>query len=144
MRLHGSNHVTDDIDFCYARDLGNLQAVVDALAPYNPRLAGVDEELPFLWDARTLRSGQNFTLDTDIGAVDLLGEAAGVTSFEELWDRSQEMDLEGVPVRVASIPDILAMKRAAGRDKDQRHILELEDLGELILKESPGDSEATE
>lgn len=128
MNLHGSTHLTADIDFCYDRSPENLAAVVAALARYHPRLAGAPPDLPFLWDARTLKSGLNFTLDTDIGAVDILGEAAGVDSFDGLWERSVEMGLDGIHVHVASIDDLIAMKKAANRPKDQTHALELEDI----------------
>jgi len=42
------------------------------------------------------------------------------------------MELYGMHVRVASIDDLLSMKRAANRAKDQNHILELEALKKLL------------
>jgi len=134
---HGSEAVTRDLDVCYARDSGNLSAVAGALAPLHPRLRGAPEGLPFVLDARALRGGANFTLVTDAGDVDLLGDAAGVESFEALWERSVEMDVFGVSVRVASLDDLIAMKRAAGRVKDQPHLLELERLRALAAEEKP-------
>jgi predicted nucleotidyltransferase len=68
---------------------------------------------------------------TDLGPLDLLGKAAGVTSFDGLWQRSIIMNVYGVTVHVASLDDLIAMKRAAGRPKDQNHILELEALRKL-------------
>jgi len=47
-----------------------------------PRLRGTPPDLPFLWDARTLRAGLNFTLDTDLGPIDLLGEVSGIGQYE--------------------------------------------------------------
>src|SRR5580693_7594428 len=73
---HGSARNTFDLDICYARDGANLQRLVRALAPLHPTLRGAPPGLPFLWDAETLRRGLNFTLDTDIGSLDLLGEVA--------------------------------------------------------------------
>ena len=32
MRIHGSAHITDDLDICYRRTPGNLQAVAAAFA----------------------------------------------------------------------------------------------------------------
>ena len=116
----------------YARDAANLAALAEALAPFHPRLRGVPEDLPFRWDAWTLRGGTNFTLITDAGELDLLGYAAGAESFEALWERATETELFGVPVRVASLDDLIAMKRAAGRPKDQAHLLELESLRNLL------------
>jgi predicted nucleotidyltransferase len=132
MIAQGSDAVTRDVDVCYARDMDNLTALARALAPFHPHLRGADENLPFRWDARTLRSGLNFTLSTDAGEIDLLGEAAGAQSFEALWNHAQEMELFGVPVQVASIEHLIAMKRAAGRPKDQVHLMELERLRTLL------------
>jgi hypothetical protein len=131
MRLHGSAHITDDVDVCYGRDASNLQALADALAPYHPTLRGAPADLPFFLDARSLKAGLNFTLATDIGALDILGEPAGLTSFERLWERSVPMEVHGLNVRVASLDDLIEMKRAAGRPKDQSHLLELEALLKL-------------
>jgi predicted nucleotidyltransferase len=132
MRAHGSDYQTADLDLCYARTPDNLVALAAALAPLHPRLRGAPEELPFVLDARALRSGANFTLVTEAGAVDLLGDVAGAGPFEALWERATEMELFGVPVRVASLDDLIAMKRAAGRVKDQPHLVELERLRSLV------------
>src|SRR5579862_2435876 len=125
MRMHGSSHETDDLDVVYARDPANLKAVVDALTSSSPRLRVRDGEIPFLWDTVTLQRGLNFTLRTDIGDVDLLGEAAGAPDFQQLWDCSTQFDVEGNPVHVASIDALISMKQAANRTKDQLHILEI-------------------
>jgi predicted nucleotidyltransferase len=131
LAVHGSDHVTLDVDLAYSRAPENLSAVAAALAEFHPRLRGAPEDLPFRWDARTLRAGLNFTLTTEAGRVDLLGEVSGVDSFEGLWERALETELFGVRVRIASIGDLIAMKRAAGRAKDQAHLLELERLRRL-------------
>ena len=128
MRLQGSAHLTDDIDFAVARDPANLELLIKALAPYHPSLRGAPPGLPFFWDARTLKNIMNITLRTDLGSVDLLGEVAGVASFEQLWEGATVLDLEGLPVRVASIPALIAMKKAADRPKDRLHLMELEQM----------------
>jgi predicted nucleotidyltransferase len=131
MRAHGSRHVTDDLDLYYARDRQNLAAIADALTPLHPRLRGIPEGLPFRWDVHMLRSSANLTLATDAGDFDLLSDITGVDSFQGLWERSVEMELFGVPVRVASLEDLIRMKRAANRPKDQTHLFELEALRRL-------------
>ena len=128
MRLQGSAHITDDIDFAVARDPANLDALVRALAPHHPALRGAPPGLPFFWDARTLKNIMNITLQTDLGSMGLLGEPAGIGSFEQLWNEATTLDLDGLPVRVASIPSLIAMKRAAGRRKDLLHLMELEQM----------------
>jgi hypothetical protein len=123
--LRGSSRVTEDFDLCYSRERANLERLVTALAPFRPRLRGVPEDLPFLWDAQTLRSGMNFTLTTTIGDVDLLGEVAGVGAFSEVDRDATPLDLYGHSIRVMSLDALERAKRAAGRAKD------LLDLGEI-------------
>ena len=138
MVAHGSAHITEDIDICYARDRENLVALVAALTPSNPHLRGAPEGLPFLFDTRTLANAFNLTLATDIGSVDLLGEVPGVGSFDTLWGRSVTLEMGGVLVRVASVDDLIAMKEAAGRLKDQSHVLELRALRKLTAGDDSG------
>ena len=38
--------------------------------------------------------------------------------FDELWERSERVELSSVPVRIASIPDLIRMKEIAGRPQD--------------------------
>ena len=138
MAAYGSAHVTQDIDAGYARDRENIAAVRAAFAPLHPRLRGFPADLPFVWDERTLRAATNLTLDTDVSPVDLLGDIPGVDSFEGLWNRSVTTQLYGMTVQVASIDDLIAMKRAANRPKDQVHLLELLALQQLIDNELRG------
>src|SRR5918992_1270731 len=79
--LQGSARLTRDLDICYARDRTNLKALAAALAPFRPRLRGAPASLPFTFDWRTLESGLNFTLTSDAGDIDLLGEIAGIGTF---------------------------------------------------------------
>ncbi len=137
MVAHGSAHITEDIDICYARDGENLAALVAALKPSNPHLRGAPEGLPFLFDTRTFANAFNLTLTTDMGSVDLLAEVPGIGSFRELWVRSVILELEGTPVRVASLDDLIAMKEAAARLKDQSHVLELRALRKLLAADGP-------
>jgi hypothetical protein len=46
--------------------------------------------------------------------------------FEELWARSEVLTLTGTTVRVASIPDLIRMKKLAGRPVDRLDIEELQ------------------
>jgi hypothetical protein len=127
-RLHGSPTVTNDLDLCYARDRGNLEALAAALRTMHARLRGVDDDVPFMMDAESLHRGDRFTFVTDAGSVDILGMPSGVSGFDELARAAVRMDLNGLTVMVASIDDLIRMKRAAGRPKD---LIEVEVLGAL-------------
>lgn len=54
--------------------------------------------------------------------------------FEELWSRSQEFELRVTTVRVASIPDLIHLKRLAGRPQDHADIEQLEAILEAKRK----------
>jgi hypothetical protein len=69
---------------------------------------------------------------TDLGVIDLIDEVPGVRSFEDLWDRSSIKHVYELTLRIAALDDLIAMKRAAGRTKDQGHLEELEALRRLI------------
>src|SRR5258708_36572501 len=83
LSLHSAAYITYDIDICYSRKRENLEKIASALKPLSPRLRGFPKELPFIWDASTLLNGTNFTLDTDIGDFDMLGEVSGIANFDE-------------------------------------------------------------
>ena len=117
-RLHGSPTVTNDTDICYERTPVNLERLAAALQELGAKLRGVDEDVPFLLDAKTLAAGDHFTFRTQAGDFDLLGTPAGVQGFAELADRAKTFDIDGIAVIVASIDDLIRMKRAAGRAKD--------------------------
>lgn len=87
--------------------------------------------MEFVPDARTLRSVDVLTLDTDGGALDVLARPAGAPPYAELRRAAERVELGGFAVLVASIPHLIAMKRAAGRLKDLADIAELEAVARL-------------
>lgn len=121
---HGSNYPSFDLDVAYARDRANITRLVSALDEIGVRLRGGPADLPFVLDARTIENGSNFTFITPHGDLDVLGDVAGVKSFEELRESSVERDISGILVRVASISDLISMKRAANRTKDKLMVAE--------------------
>lgn len=127
---HGAARPTFDLDICYARDPENLLRLARTLGAWNPALRGAPAALPFLWDAETLRRGLNFTLTTDLGTLDLLGEVAGVGSYERVRSQAVIRQVFGIECAVLSLPDLIASKRAADRAKDKEALLELEALWE--------------
>lgn len=136
MIARGASHITFDVDVSYERNTENLIALVKVLKNCHARLRNVPADLPFLLNVKTFKNVQNLTLTTDVGDLDLLAEPAGVDSFKDLWDRATEIEIFGFMVRVASLEDLIAMKRAAGRPKDQQHLLELLDLQQFLRDEA--------
>ncbi|HEX6208842.1 MAG TPA: hypothetical protein VF058_10865 [Actinomycetota bacterium] len=116
--LRGSPMITGDLDICYARDEANLRALSDALRRLGARLRGIDEDVPFRLDAEPLKAGDRFTFSTNAGPLDCLGTPSGTDGFADLEASATDEDLDGLVVRVASLDDLIRMKRAAGRPQD--------------------------
>jgi predicted nucleotidyltransferase len=85
-----------------------------------------------------VRRGLNFTLDTELGALDLLGEVTGGGSYEALLPSTEEVELFGYPCRTVTLDKLIDLKRAAGRPKDNEVLAELEALRDR--RESLGSS----
>lgn len=54
--------------------------------------------------------------------------AEDVLPFDDLWGRSEVRDLTSTTVRVASIADLITLKRHAGRPQDLQDIAALEEI----------------
>ncbi len=129
--LWGSPRNTFDLDVCPSTDAGNLDALGKALVELGAQLRGVDENTSFSPDERTLRQVEVLTLDTIAGPLDVLMRPAGASAYERLRRRATRVDVDGFSVLVASIEDLIAMKRATGRLKDEVDVEELEAIQRL-------------
>ena len=129
--MHGSARVTQDLDIRFATDEANLSALGHVLTGLNARLRGVDDDGPFVADARTLRNVEVLTLLTELGPLDVLARPAGAPSYERMRRRADRFELEDFSVLVAAIDDLVAMKLAAGRKKDLADIAELQTITRL-------------
>jgi hypothetical protein len=134
--LHGSAQATFDLDICYATDEGNLEALGDVLIGLGARLKGVEQRVPFVPDGQTLRQVELLTMVTGAGELDVLTRPAGGPGYEALRRNADRFDLDGLSVLVASIDDLIAMKTASGRRKDEAAVEELEAIKRLQAKRS--------
>lgn len=124
--LQASPRFTRDLDICHSTAARNLERLGGMLVALDAKLRGVDEDLPFVPDVRTLRRTQMLTLSTREGNLDLLVDPPGSPGYAALRRRADVVDLDGAPVRVASLEDLMSMKRAAGRPQDEVDVESLE------------------
>jgi Nucleotidyl transferase AbiEii toxin, Type IV TA system len=124
--IQGAARFTKDLDICYSTDAQNLDRLGVVLTSLNARLRGVDEDIPFIPDGRTLRHTQILTLATPDGNLDLLVRPDGSPNYPTLRARASEVDLDGFTVRIASVEDMISMKRASARPQDLVDIESLE------------------
>ncbi|HEX7276375.1 MAG TPA: hypothetical protein VF244_03290 [Acidimicrobiales bacterium] len=121
----GAPIVTNDLDICYERSKGNMDRLAAALKELGAKLrvAHVDEELPFILDGRNLATGDSFTFRTDVGDLDVLATPSGTAGFRDLDAKATTFDLgDGLLARVVSLDDLIRMKEAARRPKDESHL----------------------
>ena len=101
----------------------------------NARIRTESEEVPALLDAHFLAS-MPFMLNlvTEFGFVDLTFDPSGPTRGFAEWnaDASSEVVADGLVIRVTSLDDIIASKRAADREKDRRALPYLESLRDIL------------
>lgn len=130
-RIHGSPTVTNDVDVCHEISAANLKRVARALEEMEAtlRLPDIDERVDVAIDERLLAATRNLTLNTEFGAFDLLARPAGTEGYHDLVRDAVKVKLErGLSVAIASIDDLIRMKRASGRPKD---LIEIEVLTAL-------------
>jgi hypothetical protein len=116
--IRGSPVITGDVDICYGCDDENLERLAAALVELGATLRGAPLDVPFRLDAKTLKAGDHFTFSAAGGPLDCLGTPAGTDGFADLDSSATDEDLDGLVVRVASVDDLIRMKRAAGRAQE--------------------------
>ena len=132
---HGSARLTLDLDVVYRRTAANIARLVSAIKPIRPYLRGAPPGLPFSWDQEAVKKGLNFTLITDLGALDLLGAVTGGGTYDELLPHSIKLRLHETDCFCLDLDYLIKVKRAAGRPKDFEAIAELEAIREEISRQ---------
>lgn len=129
--IQGSARLTNDIDICYGTAPDNLERLVRLLQRWHPYLRDVEPGLPFVFDVRALRTNPVMTLTTDLGAIDLFDQVAGVGGYSDARAASEIATIGETRFRVLTLDALIAAKKASGRPKDREHLIELEALRSL-------------
>jgi hypothetical protein len=134
---HGSSLATFDLDVCYDRTRANADALASALKSLNARLRDLPEDIPFQLDTRTLLAGDHFTFTTELGDFDCIATPAGTSGYADLEANAAVMEIGGLSAKVASLDDLIRMKRATGRAKDRAALEILGALRDLLDEQPP-------
>ncbi|MFN2595526.1 MAG: DUF6036 family nucleotidyltransferase [Actinomycetota bacterium] len=115
---------TFDVDIVPDRGQQNLRALAHALQEMEARLRVPNEPegVPIPLDHRTFKDVSTLTFVTRFGPLDVLLEPSGSRGYKDLLQRAQTVERFGMEIAVASTEDLIAMKRAAGREKDAVHL----------------------
>jgi len=131
--LHGGSRVTFDLDVVPSLAPDSWQAAVDLLWSLGAR-PRIPEPLERVRDVEQVRRWRqdkgmlalNFRAPDGSTEVDLLvGESDG---FDALKARAMEVTVDRRTFLVASIDDLIEMKRRAGRPQDELDVAELEQI----------------
>jgi hypothetical protein len=125
--LYGAGRTTYDLDIVPAPGLANARRLARALARAGARLRGVDADLLGLdpADPQQLAGGANWTLETDLGDLDLMPAAPGMRPWPQMAARARRVSLGEHEIALVDLDDLIAMKRAAGRRQDIQDIVAL-------------------
>jgi predicted nucleotidyltransferase len=109
---HGYMRLTNDVDILIEPTRENAQRALDALREVGYDITGltVDQVLT-----------KKILFRQYILATDIHPSAAGIT-WKTVWKNKKEDTIEGIPVFIASLDDLIKMKRAANRPKDREDL----------------------
>jgi hypothetical protein len=119
--LHGSAHVTTDVDVVPQDARDNLERLSDALKEIHARIrvSGEPDGVPFDHSAESLARVPIWNLQTDIGDLDVTFEPSGTHGYDDLKRDAIVMRLRSGNVPVASLADVIRSKEAADRPRDR-------------------------
>jgi hypothetical protein len=121
-RLQGFPRLSADTDITPERTAGNLERLATALRELDARVytEGVPTGLAFDISAQALDRAAIWNLVTGAGRLDIVFQPSGTDGFADLDRNAIAFTIHGVPLRVASLADILRTKEAANRPQDRQ------------------------
>jgi hypothetical protein len=137
--MHKAIHETIDVDILCEPSEANLERIAALLTSLRARVKGAQQPMgpvgPDLLHGVSL-----ITFETELGEPDIFFEVPGMSSYGELSERAQRVSVSGRIIKVVSRADLIALKRASGRERDRVIVDELMKLGELGAPEDPDTS----
>lgn len=110
VNLYGYVRATVDLDIWISANSSNARRVCQALAAFGAPMTGIGPQ-----DFE--REGVVFQIGVAPCRIDVITRIDGVC-YSDAASRASSRQIDGVPVRVISVDDLIANKRASGRTKD--------------------------
>jgi hypothetical protein len=123
MAAHGYPRATMDIDIWVMPSPQNAEDVLQALRRFGAPIQNLTKE-----DLQ--KEGTIFQIGVAPRRIDIITTASGL-QFEEVFERSLTVNIEGIEVHIPSIDDLIRNKKASGRTKDLADAEALEALSIL-------------
>jgi len=118
---HGVVRATRDIDAVFDPSEENVDRIRDLIGRWDAtRPDGSPIRIEEVGPDRTIH------LATPHGDVDLLSEKVAAIPYAGLKQRADVKRVDGVPAPICSLADLVALKRAAGRERDLADLSDLE------------------
>jgi predicted nucleotidyltransferase len=122
----GYLRATRDVDFVPDPDPENLARLDALLQGLGGRVDVGGELLAGPAISTFLRTGDRTLVATELGQVDVLQGLPQVPRFAALEEKAEDVDLDGLVVRVCSLEHLIGMKRASERARDREDLIALE------------------
>jgi len=138
--LHGHLRVTADVDLVIKLEPANVRAAMQALAAlgFRPRAPVAIEQLADADIRKSWIAEKGLTVfslwSPSMPGVEVDVFVAEPFDFDSTYARAVRAEIEGVHVTVVALDDLIALKRAAGRAKDDEDVRAL-----LALKDQADD-----
>ena len=117
---------TDDLDIVPDPSPDNLKRLAQVLEELDGRVVVGEGVLKPSAIKTFLRAGDKTLVRTSLGEVDVLQGLPQIPRYDVLAPRATDTELEGIQVKVCSLEDLRAMKRAADRPLDRLDLEALE------------------
>jgi predicted nucleotidyltransferase len=121
MIRHGVVRATRDVDAVFGPTEENVARIRDLIDRWK---ATRPDGSPVRIDG--IRPDRTIHLATPHGDLDLLSEKIAGIPFARLRERADVKRVDGVPAPICSLGDLVALKRAAGRERDIADLSDLE------------------
>jgi predicted nucleotidyltransferase len=115
--LQGAPATTLDLDIVHKRSPENVTRLLSVLQSIHA--VARNDERRIAPGASHLLGPGHILLTTDNGDFDCLGTVDDNKSFEDLLPHSRSIKLDDAEVRVLDLPELIEVKRRAGRAKDR-------------------------
>ena len=118
---HGVVRATRDIDAVFDPDEENVDRIQALVTKWNATRPD-GSSIP----RNGISPERSIHLSTPMGDLDLVTEVIAGFPFQQLLERAEVRKVDGVEAPICSLADLVAMKRAVGRERDLADLADLE------------------
>ena len=118
VNMYGYIRATVDLDIWVLADADNAKKIYTAVAEFGAPVSQMKPE-------EFAEYGMIFQIGVAPCRVDIISKISGV-SYLDAVTRAVPKSIEGIPVRIISLEDLIANKKASGRAKDLADVEVLE------------------